>query len=116
MGGAQATNNKSEVSVTLVDQSEREEKTSVIAARIKRDLEQKLVAADVTTVSVGLVGVEAAPLQMTITGNSFEEALAYAKAAEQCVQLLVEIPTINFELEIMNMISILFLMKPQETI
>lgn len=85
MGGAQATNNKSEVSVTLVDQSEREEKTSVIAARIKRDLEQKLVAADVTTVSVGLVGVEAAPLQMTITGNSFEEALAYAKAAEQAL-------------------------------
>ncbi|WP_339654395.1 efflux RND transporter permease subunit, partial [uncultured Salegentibacter sp.] len=86
MGGAQATNNKSEVSVTLVDQSEREEKTSVIAARIKRDLEQNLVAADVTTVSVGLVGVEDAPLQMTITGNTFEEALAYAKAAEQALK------------------------------
>lgn len=86
MGGTQATNNKSEVSVTLVDQSEREEKTSVIAARIKRDLEQNLVAADVTTVSVGLVGVEDAPLQMTITGNTFEEALAYAKAAEQALK------------------------------
>ena len=86
MGGARATNNKSEISVTLVDKSEREEKTSVIGAKIKRGLEKQLVAADVATVSVGLVGVQAAPLQMTITGNTFEEALTYAEAAEKLLR------------------------------
>ncbi|MAZ73489.1 MAG: acriflavin resistance protein [Flavobacteriaceae bacterium] len=85
-GGTQATSYKSEISVTLVDQSERAEKTNVMAAKIKRNIEKKLVAADVTTVSVGLVGAEAAPLQMTITGNTFEEALEYAEAAEKILR------------------------------
>lgn len=86
MGGAQAINNKSEITVTLVDRSERDEKTNVLAAQIKRDLEQKLLAAKVTTVPVGMVGVQAAPLQMTITGNSFEEALNYAEAADKVLR------------------------------
>ncbi len=86
MGAAQATNNKSEISVTLVDRSKREEKTTVIAAQIKRDLQQKLVAAKITTVPVGIVGTQAAPLQMTVTGNSFEDALAYAEAAEDILR------------------------------
>ena len=85
-GGSQATSYASEIAVTLVDQSEREEKTTVLAAKIKRDLEKELIAADVTTVPVGLVGAEAAPLQMTITGNTFEEALAFAEAAEELLR------------------------------
>lgn len=85
-GGAQATGYASEIAVTLVDRSEREEKTNVLAAKIKRDLEKKLIAAKVTTVPVGLVGAEAAPLQMTVTGNTFEEVLAYAEAAEEALR------------------------------
>tara|TARA_R100000935_G_scaffold3137_2_gene8275 strand:+ start:1348 stop:4509 length:3162 start_codon:yes stop_codon:yes gene_type:complete len=85
-GGAQATNNKSEISVTLVDKSERDEKTNVFAAKLKRDLEQELVGAKVTTVPVGIIGAEQAPLQMTIIGDSFEDALAYAETAESILR------------------------------
>ncbi len=83
MGGAQATNYKSEINVTLVDKSERDDKTNVYAAKLTRALEQELVGAKVTTVPVGIVGAEEAPLQMTVTGNSFEDAITYAEAAEE---------------------------------
>lgn len=86
MGAAQAINNKSEINVTLVDKSEREDKTSVFAAKLKRDLEQELVGAKVTTVPVGIIGAEAAPLQMTVTGTTLEEALSYAEAAEDILR------------------------------
>ena len=81
MGAAQSTNYKSEITVTLVDKSERDDKTHVFAAKLKRDLEQELVGAKVTTVPMGIVGAEAAPLAMTVTAGSFEEALSYAQAA-----------------------------------
>ncbi|MGI0106521.1 efflux RND transporter permease subunit [Salinimicrobium sp. WS361] len=86
MGGAQASNYKSEITVTLVDKSERDEKTNVFAARLTRALEQELVGAKVTTVPVGIVGAEEAPLQMTITGNTFEDAITYAEAAEEVLR------------------------------
>ena len=86
MGAAQATTNKSEINVTLVDRSEREDKTNVFSAKLQRDLEQKLVGAEVTVVPVGIMGAQAAPLQMTVTGNSFEEAFAYAQAAEEVLR------------------------------
>jgi len=83
MGGAQASNYKSEINVTLVDKSERDDKTNVYAAKLTRALEQELVGAKVTTVPVGIVGAEEAPLQMTVTGNSFEDAITYAEVAEE---------------------------------
>jgi len=86
LGGAQATTYKSEINVTLVDKSERDEKTNVFAAKLKRDLEQELVGAKVTTVPVGIIGAEQAPLQMTIIGDSFEDALAYAETAESILR------------------------------
>ncbi|WP_423819057.1 efflux RND transporter permease subunit [Salinimicrobium sp. TIG7-5_MAKvit] len=86
MGGAQATNYKSEINVTLVDKSERDDKTNVYAAKLTRALEQELVGAKVTTVPVGIVGAEEAPLQMTVTGNSFEDAITYAEAAEEILR------------------------------
>lgn len=81
MGAAQATNYKSEITVTLIDKSQRADKTHIFAAKLKRDLEQELVGAKVTTVPMGIVGAEMAPLEMTVTAGSFEEALAYAQAA-----------------------------------
>ncbi len=86
MGGAQATNYKSEINVTLVDKSERDDKTNVYAAKLTRALEQELVGAKVTTVPVGIVGAEEAPLQMTVTGNSFEDAITYAEVAEEILR------------------------------
>lgn len=82
MGAAQATSYKSEINVTLVDKTERDEKSNIFAAKLTRALEQELVGAKVTTVPMGVIGAEQAPLQMNITGSTFEEALAYAEAAE----------------------------------
>ncbi|GHA49453.1 multidrug ABC transporter [Salinimicrobium marinum] len=82
MGAAQSTAYKSEINVTLVDKSERDDKTNVYAAKLKRELEQELVGAKVTTVPMGIIGAEEAPLQMTITASNLEDAMAYAQAAE----------------------------------
>ncbi len=82
MGAMQSTAYKSEINIELIDKSEREETTKVFSAKLKRELEKELVGAKVTTVPVGFMGAEMAPLQMTVTGATFEDAMAYAKEAE----------------------------------
>lgn len=82
MGAMQSTAYKSEINIELIDKSEREETTKVYSAKLKRELEKELVGAKVTTVPVGFMGAEMAPLQMTVTGATFEDAMAYAKEAE----------------------------------
>src|SRR5690606_2981589 len=88
MGAAQATSYKSEITVKLVDKSEREDKTNVFAAKLTRSLEQELVGAKVTTVPMGMMGAEQAPLQMNITGATFEDALAYAETAADVLRTI----------------------------
>lgn len=82
MGAMQSTSYKSEISLKLVDASERDESTKVLAAKISRELEKILVGAKIETVPIGFMGAEQAPLQMVVTGNTIEDALAYAKIAE----------------------------------
>ncbi len=82
MGGAQATSYQSEISITLTPKSERDESSKVYAARIKRDLEKELVGAKITTVPIGFMGAEQAPLQMTVVGPTLEDVMKYAKQAE----------------------------------
>jgi len=82
MGGAQATNYQSEISLKLIDKSERNASSKVYAARIKRALEKELVGAKITTIPIGFMGAEQAPLQMTVIGSNLEEVMAYAKQAE----------------------------------
>lgn len=83
MGAMQSTNYKSEINIELVDKSERKDDTKVYAARLKRELEKELVGAKVTTVPVGFMGAEMAPLQMTVTGSTLKDAMAYAQEAEK---------------------------------
>ena len=88
MGAMQSTNYKSEINVELVDKSERQDDTKVYAAKLKRELEKELVGAKVTTVPVGFMGAEMAPLQMTVTGNTFDDAMNYAKQAQAQLQTI----------------------------
>src|SRR5690606_23921397 len=83
MGAMQSTNYKSEINIELVDKSERKDDTKVYAARLKRELEKELDGAKVTTVPVGFMGAEMAPLQMTVTGSTLKDAMAYAQEAEK---------------------------------
>ncbi len=86
MGAVQSTPYKSEINVKLIDKSKRSEPSNVFAAKIKRELEPILVGAKVTTVPMGLMGAEQAPLQMTVMGTTLDEALGYAKEAEKALK------------------------------
>ncbi|MDO5105378.1 efflux RND transporter permease subunit [Capnocytophaga sp.] len=78
MAGAQATTYKSEIQVILIDKKLRADNTTIYAAKLKRQLDEVLVGAKVTTAPVGLMGVEDAPIKLTITAESVETAQQYA--------------------------------------
>ena len=83
MGSTRATAYKSEIQITLVDKKERSESTTVIAAKLKRELSQYLVDAKVKTVPVGMMGAEQAPIALVITSDDVKVAQEYAvKTAE----------------------------------
>ena len=89
MGASQATAYQSEIDVILTDKSERSDNSSIYAAKIKRELQEKFVGIKIKTVPVGLIGAENAPLKLTITGTDYESA---AKFADQALKILKEIP------------------------
>lgn len=86
MGASQSTAYKSEINVKLIDKSKREDPSEIFAAKIKRELEKVLVGAKVTTVPMGLMGAEEAPLQMVVTGTTLEDVMSYAKEAENALK------------------------------
>ena len=93
MGAVQATPYKSEISVEIVDKKNRTEQSAkVYAAKLSRALEQELTGVKVKIVPMGIMGVEQAPLQMNIIGNSLEEVMKYAREAEA---LLKTVPGAN---------------------
>ncbi|HWR94167.1 MAG TPA: efflux RND transporter permease subunit [Flavobacterium sp.] len=84
MGASQSTAYKSEILVSLVDKTKREDDSFIFAAKIKRELEKVLVGAKVKTVPMGLMGASKAPITLTVTGSNFEDAIAFAtKAADE---------------------------------
>lgn len=83
MVSSQATSYKSEITVELVKKDQRAEKsTKVYSAKLKRELEKILPGVKVKIVPMGIMGAEQAALQMTITGNSLEDVMKYAKQSE----------------------------------
>lgn len=80
MGAMQSTAYQSEISIVLSE--DVEEPTKVYSAKLKRELEKELVGVKISTVPVGFMGAEQAPLQMTITGPTLEEVMAYARQSE----------------------------------
>lgn len=82
-GASQTTPYKSEIDVTLIDKSLRDDGTYVYAAKIKRELQKILVGAKVTTVPVGFMGgADDAPISLTVTGPDLESVLDFATRAE----------------------------------
>ncbi|MBK1441430.1 efflux RND transporter permease subunit [Parapedobacter sp. ISTM3] len=88
--GALTTMYKSEITVKLVEKKEREDESSIYAAKIKRELEKVLVGAKVKTVPISIVGfAEQAPVEMVVMGSDLDSVLAYA---EDALALLNKIP------------------------
>lgn len=81
-GSTQATAYKSEISVKLIDKSLRSENTFIYAAKLKRELQNYLVDAEVTIVPVGIMGADDAPLQLVVVGSDLDSAMEFAKKAE----------------------------------
>ena len=89
MGASRSTAYKSEIQITLVDKKERSESTTIIAAKLKRELSQYLVDAKVKTVPVGLMGAQQAPIALVVTSDDVEKAQEYA---QKTAELLKTIP------------------------
>jgi len=75
----QGERHKSEISVKLVDKSERQFSTEQFAGKLKKELEQRIEGAKITTSQVDIMGsTSEAPIQLVLNGNNVEELLAYA--------------------------------------
>ncbi len=80
--GSQATAYQSEIQVIMADKELRPENTFIFAAKLKRELEKELVGAKVSTMPMGIMGVEDAPLQLVVIGPSVDSAMVFARKAE----------------------------------
>lgn len=81
-GASQATAYESEINVILTDKDLRDDNTFIFAAKVKRELEKELVGAKVTTIPVGMMGAEDAPLQLVVVGSTLDSAMVFARKAE----------------------------------
>ncbi|MGO4709580.1 efflux RND transporter permease subunit [Chryseobacterium sp. 2TAF14] len=88
-GGAQATLYQSEIQVILVDKAERNESTDIKSAKIKRALEEKFTGVEFKTAPIGLMGADAAPIEMVVTAQDNETA---NKEANRILELLKKVP------------------------
>ena len=72
-----------EINVKLRNKTERKDNVTVYAAKVKRELEDRLVGAKVTAMPIGMNGnVDRAQLQLVVTGISVDSAMVFAKKAE----------------------------------
>ena len=88
-GGAQATLYQSEIQVILVDKAERNESTDIKSAKIKRALEEKFTGVEFKTAPIGLMGADAAPIEMVVTAQDNATA---NKEANRILELLKKVP------------------------
>ena len=88
-GASQATVYQAEVQVNLVDKSERAQSTDILAAKFKRDLEEKFTGVEFKTAPIGLMGADNAPIEMVVTAADNETA---NKEANRILELLKEVP------------------------
>ena len=76
---AQGERHLSEISVKLVDKSKRPFSTEKFASVIKKDLEQNIEGAKITTSQVDIMGsTSEAPIQLVLNGEKVDELLNYA--------------------------------------
>ena len=75
----QGERHKSEISIKLVDKSQRPFSTEQFAGTLKKELEQRIEGAKITTSQVDIMGsTSEAPIQLVLNGNNVDELLGYA--------------------------------------
>ena len=86
MMSTSGTKYKSEIQIYMDDEYRKTEPTKVYAAKLKREMENLLVDAKVSTIQVGIMGAEQAPLMLTVIASSQEDALEYAQKAADILE------------------------------
>lgn len=75
----QGERNKSEISIKLVDKSERPFSSEQFSAMIQKELKEKIEGAKITTSQVDIMGnTSEAPIQLVLNGDNVDELLSYA--------------------------------------
>lgn len=98
-GGTQATTYQGEINVILTDKSLREDNTFVYAAKVRRELESALVHAKVSTLPIGIMGADEAPLQLVVIGSPLDSAMVFARKAEEALRKLPGATEIELSVE-----------------
>jgi HAE1 family hydrophobic/amphiphilic exporter-1 len=76
---SQGERHLSEISVKLVDKSERNYSTEQFAKTIRKELEEQITGAKITTSQVDIMGsTSEAPIQLVLYGENVDELLRYA--------------------------------------
>src|SRR6185369_13294538 len=76
---AQGERHLAEVSIKLVDKSERSFSSEQFAGTLKKELEQRIEGAKITTSQVDIMGsTSEAPIQLVLNGDNVDELLSYA--------------------------------------
>lgn len=77
--GQQGERNKAELGIKLVDKSKRAFSSEQFSAIIKKELEQKIEGAKITTSQVDMMGnTSEAPIQLVLNGDNVDALLHYA--------------------------------------
>lgn len=77
---------KSEIHIFVSPEHRKLEPTKVFAAKLKREMEKEMVGAKVKTVAVGIMGAEQAPLMLTVIASTQQDALEYARKAQDLLK------------------------------
>lgn len=78
-GAQQAPAYSSEITVQLVDVTQRSERADVYAAKIKKELAQQLVGAKVKTTPVSILGMaERSPVEVIVKGSELDSVMKFA--------------------------------------
>jgi len=57
------------------------ESSDIYSAKLKRELEKKIIGAKIKIVQMGLIGAEQSPINLTVTATDLKDALEFAKQA-----------------------------------
>lgn len=99
MGFSQANSYEGEIDVLLTDKEERKENTFILAAKIKNELENLLVDAKISTLPVGIMGAERAPLELVVVGPTLDSVLVFAREAEAALRKIPGASEIELSVE-----------------
>lgn len=95
----QATSYQGEIDVMLKDDGTPMDNTFIYAAKIKNELSNYLVNAKISTMPVGMMGAERAPLQLVVIGSDLNDAMDFAKKAEDALRKIPGATEIELSVE-----------------